>query len=154
MSTPIKEYIALNVETAINAVTTENEFNQDLTAVRHKKNDFSDIIPENGKVLMWQDDAERPEEEGIGTQQWILPFTLMAFVIDSDEAATSIDTRLNQVEADIQKKMREDITRGGYAFETEILPSAKFDDGKGFTGIAVNIAVHYRTNEDDPYTGA
>lgn len=154
MSTPRIEHIALNIETAINAITTGNGFNQTLVAVRPKRNDFSDIIPEDGKVLIWEADEERPEEEAISTQQWVQLFTLMAFVIDSDETVTSIDTRLNQVRADIQKKLREDITRGGYAFETEILPSAKFDDGQGFTGIAVNIAVHYRTNDDDPYAGA
>lgn len=154
MSTPIVEHIAANIKTAVDTITVSNGFNQDLVAVRPKRNDFSDILPEDGKVLIWQGDEERPEEAVISAETWIQPFALMAIVLDSDDAETSIDTRLNQVRADIQKKLKEDIRRGGYAFDTEFLPSAKFDDGEGFSGIAVNIAVYYRVKEDDPYTKA
>ena len=154
MTTPRIEYIAVNIEAAVNAITTANGFNQDLVAVRPKRNDFSDIVPEDGKVLIWQADEEQAGEQAISTQQWIQPFVLIAIVLDSEDAGTSIDTRLNQVRADIQKKMREDIKRGGYAFDTILLPCAKFDDGEGFTGIAVEIAVHYRVNDDDPYSAA
>lgn len=154
MTTPRLEYIAINIEAAINAITEGNGFNQTLVAVRPKRNDFSDIVPEDGKVLVWQGDEAEPEEEAIGTEQWIQHFALEAIVLDSDDASTSIDTRLNQVRADIQKKLREDITRGGYAFDTELLLSVKFNDGEGFTGIEVNIAVHYRVKEDDPYSAA
>lgn len=154
MSTPRVEHIAVNIEAAINAITEGNGFNQDLVAIRPKRNDFSDVVPEDGKVLIWQADDELPEEQAYGAQHWVQPFVLMAIVLDSDEASTSIDTRLNQVRADIQKKLRVDVTRGDYAFDTVLLPCAKFDDGQGFTGIAVNIAVHYRVKDDDPYTGA
>ena len=154
MSTPILEHIAVNVEATINAITEGDGFNQNLVAVRPKRNDFKDVVPEDGKVLIWQADDELPEEQAHNAQHWVQPFVLMAIVLDSDDAETSIDTRLNQVRADIQKKFRVDFTRGGYAWDTELLPCAKFDDGQGFTGIAVNVAVHYRVKDDDPYTGA
>jgi hypothetical protein len=88
------------------------------------------------------------------TQDWQQPFLLMAFVIDSDTATASIDTRINQARADIQKKLLLDATRGGYAYDTVILPSQEFDDGNGFSGIAVKIAVKYRTNYMNPYAKA
>jgi len=154
MSTPRVEHIAVNVEATINTITEGNGFNQDLVAVRPKRNDFKDVTAEDGKVLIWQADDELPEEQAYGAQHWVQSFILMAIVLDSDDAETSIDTRLNQVRADIQKKLIEDVTRGGYAFETVLLPCAKFDDGQGFTGIAVNVAVHYRVKDNDPYMGA
>jgi len=154
MSTPRIEHIAVNIEATVNAITEGDGFNQDLVAVRPKRNDFKDVAPEDGKVLIWQADDEKPEEQAFSALHWIQPFVLMAIVLDSDDAETSIDTRLNQVRADIQRKLIQDITRGGYAFETVLLPCAKFDDGQGFTGIAVNVAVHYRVKDDDPYTGA
>ena len=52
VSTPRIEYIAVNIATAINAITTENDFNQDLVAARPKRIDFSDVLPENGRVLV------------------------------------------------------------------------------------------------------
>jgi len=76
----------------------------------------------------------------------------MALVIDSDSVGTSIDTRINQVRADLLKKLAADCSRGGYAIDTIPAGSEKFDDGEGFTGIAVAIDVLYRTKENDPYT--
>ena len=146
MSYPVIEYIAEDIEAAINAITRANGFNQDLVAVRPRRNDFSDIAPVDGTVLIWQDDETEPEEQLYSTQSWVQPFCLQVIVLDSDTAVSSIDTRLNQVRADIHKKLREDITRGGYAYETEIAPSIKFDEG-----IAVFVNVHYRTKENDPY---
>lgn len=154
MSTPVIESIAIDIETAINAVTEANGFNQDLTAIRPARNDFKDVTPEDRKVLIWQGDEERPDDHAIDTQEWMQPFVLEAVVLDDDNASDSIDTRINQVRADIQKKLCEDVTRGGNAIDTILMPCGKFDDGEGFTGIAVNIIVHYRTNDDDPYTKA
>jgi hypothetical protein len=150
---PIVELIAENIESAINAVTIANGYHQTLTALRPRRNDFSDVAPNDLTVLIKQAD----EEQGMNpleTQDWQQPFLLMAFVIDSDTATASIDTRINQVRADIQKKLLLDATRGGYAYDTVILPSQEFDDGNGFSGIAVKIAVKYRTNYMNPYAKA
>lgn len=152
MTIPIIENIAVDIEAAINAITTAAGFNQDLVAVRPRRTDFGDITPENGKVLIYQGDPEESESEGLMTEDWTQPFALMAIVLDSDGASTSIDTRLNQVAADIQKKVREDRTRGGNAYDTLLKPTAKFDDGRGFSGITVVIEVKYRVQQSDPYT--
>lgn len=153
MTVPIIENIAVNIAAAVDAITTVNGFNQDLSALRPRRNDFSDVVPEDGKVLVVQDDEDQAEQP-IGVQEWIQTFVLVAMVIDSDSASGSIDTRINQVRADIRKKMMEDPTRGGNAIDTILLPAAKFDDGEGFTGIAVAVAVQYRVEHDDPYTKA
>lgn len=154
MSVPRIEHIALNIEIAINAITIANGFNQNLKAVRPKRNDYKHEAPIDGKVLIWQDDEEKNEEAAIETQDWRQPFTLEAIVLDSDASTESIDTRLNKVCADIQKKLLEDVTRGGYAYDTIIMPSMKFDDGEGFSGIAVEVIVCYRTSYLDPYSAA
>ena len=147
---PVIELIAKNLETAINAITVANGYKQTLKAVRPRRNDFSDITPDDLTVLIKQADEEQGQEP-IGTQDWTQPFLLMAIVLDSDSATASIDTRINQVRADIQKKLLVDVTRGGNAYDTTILPSQEFDDGNGFSGIAVKIAVKYRTQYTNPY---
>ena len=58
MSVPRIEYIALNIETAINEINVANNFNQNLSAVRPKRNDYKEEAPVDGKVLVWQDDEE------------------------------------------------------------------------------------------------
>lgn len=154
MSTPVIENIAANILTTINTVKVANGDNQDLTAIRPRRNDFKDIVPRDLTVLIKQANEEEAEQEAISTKEWLQPFVIMAIVVDSDDATASIDTRINQVRADIQKKLMVDPTRGGYAFDTIVFPSAEFDDGEGFTGIAVRIAVKYRTQINDPYTKA
>ena len=154
MSVPIKENIAVNIKAAIDAITTDNGFNQDLTAVRPMRNDFKDVTPADGVVLIKQLNADKPDAQAYSTVEWVQMYALMAIVLDGDDVTTTIDTRLNQVEADIQKKIREDPKRGTNAIDTILLPSAEFYDGKGFTGISVNIAVKYRVKENNPYTKA
>lgn len=152
MATPITESIAVNIATAINAITVANGFEQNLTAVRRRRLDFSDIKPEDLKVLIIQAEDELPDEEAVGSNEWLQVYFLEAFVIDSDSAATSIETRTSKVRDDIRKKLTEDTTRGGYAIETMLRAAVPFDDGEGFTGIELEIAVHYRTQWNDPYT--
>jgi len=149
--TPVIELIAAEIADRIDEITVANTFNQDLVAVRPKRNDFKDIPPENGKVLIWQGDEAPPDAEAIGTEAWLQEFLLIALVIDSDAAETSIDTRINQVRADIEKKLKDDHTRGGNAIDTKFGGSVKFDEGGGFTGIAVQCIVHYRTEYSNPY---
>lgn len=154
MSISIKENISANIKTAIAAITAANGFNQDLAAERPRRNDFSDIIPKDLTVLIKQAEEVKPEKQAYSTTEWYLPFAIMAIVLDDDDETDSIEIRMNQVEADIQKKLMEDPTRGGNAIDTIILPSVEFDDNKGFTGIAVYAAVAYRVQETDPYTQA
>jgi len=93
---------------------------------------------------------EEPPAAGAGmAKTWRQYFVLVVFVIDSDDAATSIDTRINQVRADIAKVLQVDRTRGGYAHDTEFHESTPFDDPGG---VALKISVRYRTLINDPYT--
>ena len=150
-TSPIIELIAVNIEATINQITIANGFHQDLVALRCKRNDFASIAPQNGLVLIVQETEEVPAEQWTGTETFRQPFTLEAIVIDSDAVVTSIDTRINQVRADIHKKLTEDHTRGGYAIDTSIGPSPFFDNGK-WTGVDVLATVEYRTKWGDPFT--
>jgi len=152
MSTPIIEYIAENIKDSIDLITTDNEFNQTLTAVRPKRRDFQDASWDDLTVLINQGPSAELESASM-TKEWAQQFLLMAIVVDSDDATDPIDTRLNQVRADIEKKLTEDLTRGGYAIDTEINESTPFiDDETALSGVAVLITVHYRTKDNDPYT--
>jgi len=151
MSTPIIEKIAIAITADINAITEVNGYNQDLTAVRPKKVDF-DTPWDDLTVLVSQDTAVKDGEMTNGLQQWRQTFFATAIVIDSDTAETSVDTRLNQVTADIQKKLMVDDSRGGLAIDTIIMGAVPFNDDDGLTGVNVVFDVQYRTSVYDPYT--
>lgn len=150
MSIPITEYIAENIKTAINAITMANEFNQDLVAIRRKRVDFQDVVPEDGKVLIMQIEDDKPEQPA-GWAAWWQKYLIVAIVIDSDKATDSIEMRMSKVRDDIRKKLVEDVTRGGYARETINGPATPFDDGE-FTGIIMEVDIQYNTRFEDPYT--
>lgn len=153
MSVPVIENIAANLKDTIAEITVANGFNQTLTAARSRRNDFNDVSPDDLTCLIVQFEEERLDS-AIGTYEWNQHFLLTTMVIDSDASTDPIDSRRNQVKSDIIKKLRNDPTRGGYGFDTDILASGMFDDGEGFCGVAVEITVHYRVEEDDPYTQA
>lgn len=150
MTTPIVESIAENIRTTIDAIA-EPTYNQDLTAIRPRREDFANTSPVDGTCLIEQADEE-DGEDAVGFEFWIQPFFIWAIVLDSDDATTSIDTRINQVKCDIQKALMVDPTRGGFANRTILKPCPKFDDGEGFSGIAVRVDVEYFHIDTNPYS--
>ena len=159
MSTPVIESIAEDIATAVNAITVANGFHQDLTAKRPIRLGLEGLAAEtDGTVVILQEEPSEDEEASSQgnppSRAWRQPFWLAAYVIASDAVTTPIDTRLNQVRSDIEKKLRADPTRGGYAIDTIIRAPIFFNEDPGVTGIIVVIEVRYRTSEDDPYTKA
>jgi hypothetical protein len=151
MSTPIIEYIALNIESTINAVTTANGFNYDLTALRPKRNDYKTSSPADLTVLIIQGAEEVIKQQDNATHRFRQEFDLQLICLESDDAETSIDTKMNKIVSDIRKKMLEDIYRGNYAIDTQIAETDKFDNGQGFTGVNIKFIVEYRTAYGNPY---
>lgn len=152
MSTPVIEQIAENLKTTVAGITVANGYNHTLTPIRPRRNDWSDVAPVDGMVLISQDGDAPIDNAALSTMQFAQEFMMDCVVLDSDAAETSIDTRINQVKSDIRKALLVDATRGGLAIDTMIGPSSKFDDGNGLTGITVTCVIIYRTNLTDPYT--
>jgi len=153
MSTPIVETIATKIEALINAVTEANGFNQDLTAVRPKRIHLEGDINTDRTVIIEQESAEIIEQTS-QTTIWRQPFTLQALVIDSDTASTAIDTRLNRIRSDIEKKLMEDNNwkLDGIADSIFFRSPEKFIADPQVAGIAVNIDVIYTVLTADPYS--
>lgn len=147
---PIIEQIAEFIYLALVLVTEDYGFNQDLIPLRPKRIFFTDEITADLTVLIAQEQPARLEMTH-STIDWQQPFVLAAICFDSDAATASIDTRLNTIRSDIEKKLTEDITLGGLAYDLQIEPPDIFT-GERFSGIAVNCNVFYRTQLTDPYT--
>lgn len=153
MATPIVESIALKLVEYINAITTSNGFNQDLTAVRPKRIHLEGDLNDDNTVLIEQESAEVIDYTD-STITWRQGFTLQAIVIDSDNATDALDTRLNKIRSDIEKKLcaSASLRLGGLAEGILFKATEKFISDSRVAGIAVNIDVVYTTDFDDPYT--
>ncbi len=153
MSLPIIENIAVDIEAAINAITVANGFNQNLVAVRPKRVEFNaSNLPWGDLDVLIKQAGQEEVEPGIGTKHWRQIFLIAAIVIDSERVTDSIDTRLNQVSADIEKKLTADPQRGNNAIDTQIEGAEPFDDDAGISGILIQVSVEYWTVFNDPYT--
>jgi len=156
MSLPIVEQIAENIKASIAAITKVNGFNQNLKAVRPRKVDFDhEFAPVDCMVLIVQTDEVAVENPAHTTKEWVQTFVLEAFVGASDKERTSIDTRINMVRADIRKKLMADPQRGKLAINTVMQSSLIFTDtGRNIACVDIEVDVHYRTVDGDPYTKA
>ncbi|MBN1377857.1 MAG: hypothetical protein JXA04_01325 [Gammaproteobacteria bacterium] len=151
MATPIIEYIAENLKNSIAAITTANGFNQNLNACRPTRKDIQTSW-EDLDAIITMADAE-PLAAGNSTVRWKQYFLVTVFCRDSDTDTNAIDTRRNKIRADVEKKLTEDLTRGGYAQDTNFHESAFWDEDEGgLGGVGLIVSVDYSTKINDPYT--
>jgi hypothetical protein len=150
MSTPILESIAVDIEAAVNAITVANGFNYTLTAIRPKTITYK-VTPNYDKVVVIKQGTRSPIGSASLVLSWEQIFELTCWVTESEIAVTSIETKTNQIVADIEKKLKEDVQRGDNAYNTRLLGADPLEDEAG-TGAIVTVAVDYKVSETDPYT--
>ena len=146
MTEPIIENISANIATTLAGVTVANGYNQTLTVCRSRRSDFEDIAENNFTAILIQED-ETDRQGPYGQRDQAMSYSIAVIVMDDDRSSDPIDTLKNRVRSDIEKALRVDITRGGYAINTVLKPPVNYTNG-----IAVQIEVWYRTAENDPYS--
>ena len=152
MAVPIIESIAANLLTTINGVTTGNGYNQTIVVKRASRVDYDTETPDDLGGLLYQ--LTREKLEGPFTlNTWRQRFNVTVIALNDDGSAVTIDTRLNQIAEDITKAIRVDITRGGFAYQTDIGESAfaVAEDGS-ISAVVLEIIIDYRVLKSDPYT--
>lgn len=154
MSDPIVEKIADNIADKLAEITVANGFSQTLDPiVRPRQPDFGNTTWADLTVLVVQDDTETVKSE-TGLTFKVLKFKIVAIVQDGDNGTDPIDIRKNQVAADIEKKLMEDIRRGLAAncWGTEVGPVEPFNDSAGkSSGVIVNVEVRIAHVMGNPY---
>ncbi len=149
---PIKELIAEDIKAKIAEITEGNGFNYTLSAVRAKRSNFLNAAWADLTVIINQTGEIEMVSAGL-TKQRDLQFVLTCIYTGSDESTVPLGTPLNRIAADIEKKLMEDPTRDGNAIDTVVHGSVpKYDSQSGVTGVFIEVSVHYRTKDDDPYT--
>lgn len=152
MSTPIVESIGAFIETAIGEITVVNGFNYTLTASRAKRHFLEDEVLDDLNAYIIQGKTESKGEVLGATDARVVKKEYMIWVValQSDTATEVIDTKLNQIGADVEKKLCTDPTCGGYAKHLDIVNVEPTDTPE--TGVLVTIEVTYSVVWNDPYT--
>lgn len=145
MDIPVIEQIAQTLADCVAEV-------DGVTVLRPKRAYFLDEVTADQTVVIQQETPEKGEST-IYTQDWLQPFELLVLAQDSDQAAASIDTRLNRLRADIEKKLLANDTLSGYAVGLSLDPPTYISAGP-LTALLLRVVVHYRTMYNDPYINA
>ena len=158
MADPIIEQIALKIVELLEGITIANGFRQDLTIKRPKRIHLESDLAADNTVMVQQDASERmADDQDSEDIYWKQTFALDVYLIDSDDATTSLDIRINNVRSDIEKKLcaAANIYLGGLA--EIIYPEGSerfnaFGEDASFAGITLNYSVQYKTAFGDPDT--
>jgi len=151
---PVIENIAAFLEAAINEITVANEFNYTLSASRKKRYFFNDEVFDDLNVYLLQG---RTEIKGQGLAATSVRTTkqeylIWAVALQNDKSDETIDIKLNQIKADILKKLCEDPTCGGYAKMLDVIAIEPTDIPE--TGVQITIQVTYCTIWNNQYLQA
>lgn len=148
MTLPILELIAQDLLTALQGVQRDQGYN---TNLKPERVSTQPEVVADGKCVIIQ--GQPTVEDGPQQKQtWRQPFVLKCYVVESDSPGNeySPDTRINLIRADVEKAVRADQGRGGFAVNT-IIQAPTLYEAAGVSGIDINIDVIYRTQINDPY---
>lgn len=161
MAEPIVEQIAQWLETTLAEVTTANGYQQDLAVVRPEDPwDESTAITDLTTIL-GQDDPERMAPRSTAGIRWRQPFIIVTFFAGRGGTGLSLDTRINRVRADIEKRLGVELAKGhgpnllcsALADDMEILPATVgVDPDAKLTILMCAVAISYRVSATDPYS--
>jgi len=113
--------------------------------------------PAHLQPVVEQGDAERIDDgASLGSETWRQVWTVIVPLRPSDDDTTSWDAWLNAADSCVRKAVYADRTFGGLAINDTVCgpPADAFAADGTWEGVAVDVTVHYRTNEDDPYAAA
>lgn len=148
MSYPIIEQIAQAIATQLATVTVGNGYNVTVAeVVRPTKGGTEDFEPSNMTVVLKQGDISQEDETQHQCIGWIVNFHIDCIARPSDTTTTPYDQTLNVFRSDVEKALMADSSFGITKTYSWIRPPTDIDDG-----IRVNLEVHFRTLETNPYS--
>ena len=155
---PVIERIVKDLTDTLEGVTTAAGANQSLIVERPKPalgnrtRDSLAVLVTGNPVKI---DGEGDDGPAYGHDEWLQPFSIVVTVVESESSDASVDRRLNIIRCDVEKAVMEDHTRGGLAIDTRVMAPHIVEQEKLNANVGeiwINILVHYRTLEGDPYS--
>jgi hypothetical protein len=148
---PVAEMISLDVIETLAKVKLAGDYHVDLSVERRRR-PFNQ--PRHMLAVLHEGDDEPAgdDESSLGDKYWVRPYGVQIFVFGSELDSEDLYHQvLNMARADVHKALMQDVTRGGWAWNTEIGAPQEFDAPGDAGGVIVYFDVHYRHKETDPY---
>lgn len=144
---PISEQIVEEVIDRLERITTDNDYQFDLTVERADQ--LQGSVPDHRKLVLAEgDDVE--EEGPQGRMQYRKQFAAAIYLLHP-ENGHNVDKLLNIIRADIEKELMRDPFFDGLALNVFLRGLRRFEPTSEFYGGAIDFDVQYRVSETDPY---
>lgn len=151
MADAIVEQIRQDLVDAVATVTTGNGYTGTLTveAVARHGNSTTSMT-----AVVEQGDEDKLDDDESACLRDTYHQKFMVFInVGNPNNVQDYDKLCNAAAADVRKAVMIDVTRGGLADWTRILPTQLFSNDAGeVAGIVAPFLVRYWTAQDDPYT--
>lgn len=109
-------------------------------------------------LLILEQGAERIDEEvtnpSYGLLYRVQRFRVICCVSLDETSTDAVDGHINNLVGNVQKKLMENRTWDGLASDTIILPVTPFPSSATIDGAWVDVDVHYRVAENNPFAQA
>jgi hypothetical protein len=160
MSTPAEEIIALELISRLENITVFNGYAFNVESVSRVNRDSTEWTPRDRAIVVSQDATQRNEEAdrpgnpaAIG---YTVGFQIFGFRRQSDRAATADAAKVNEMHAAIKKAVANDTDWHQFnrtSYDANWGPTTPFNSPDGrHAGLSVELTVHFRVDEDDPFT--
>lgn len=160
MSEPIIEQIAVWLKDALSDITRAKGYQQNLDVRRPEDSFLDDESIEDLTTIIVQAECTKGEGISVSHIRWLQSFEIYVYFLAQKDADLSLDTRINRVTADIQKRLGVELaapTSGRFCDE---LASGILFDGSDIlidvdlhaTLLRVDITIRFEVSYTDPYS--
>ena len=149
MTLTVRENIFLNIESTLEAVTLANGYDNTIVSVQRWRLDGNPLLQVPCVVISAGAEEKDPRPNPFMTCRLTVFIDIWARQDASDPQPT--DAILNSLIGDIEKAIYQDVTRGGYAKDTNIKSFVPFQtkSGQPMAGMIGEIEIIYQHKQGD-----
>jgi len=146
----VRESILENLRTTLSGVTIANGYHNDIQSVQRWRQSGNSLLSVPCIVINAGPEEKNPAPNPFMTCRLTVYLDIWTRQDAADMQAT--DTILNSLLGDIEKAIMQDITRGGFAKDTNIKSNVLFEtlEGQPQAGVVMELEIIYQHKQDDP----
>ena len=146
----VRENILENLRTTLAVITTVNGYHNDIQSVQRWRQQGNSLVAVPCIVINAGPEDKVPVPNPFMTCKHTVYLDVWARQDEADPQST--DTILNSLLGDVEKAVMQDVTRGGYAKDTNIKSNTLFEtlEGQPYSGVVLELEIIYQHKQGDP----
>jgi hypothetical protein len=146
----VRENILQDLKTTLEGISIASGYHNDIASVQRWRQSGNSLLNVPCIVINAGPEEKEPVPNPFTTCKFTVYLDVWMRQDSSDPQAT--DTLLNSLLGDVEKALMQDITRSGFAKDTNIKSNVLFEtlEGQPQAGIIVELEIIYQHKQDDP----